>query len=97
MLLILIDTQPSTPWTLDGSRDAQRELTGSPSASRSEREFFLDNLLVRIDCIVVMIRWTGLAPWEFKSSFPGSLASTFLAPSALRPSWRLDFGGWGEW
>jgi len=30
-----------------------------------EREFFIDNLLVRIQLIIVMIRWTGLAPWEF--------------------------------
>ena len=27
-----------------------------------EREFFIGNLLVRIHFIVVMIRWTGLAP-----------------------------------
>ena len=27
-----------------------------------EREFFIDNLLVRIHFIIVMIRWTGLAP-----------------------------------
>jgi len=27
-------------------------------------EFFIDNLLVRIHFIIVMIRWTGLAPWE---------------------------------
>ena len=45
-----------------------------------EREFFIDNLLVRIHFIIVMIRWTGLAPWEFEFIFPGSLASTFLAP-----------------
>ena len=40
-----------------------------------EREFFIDNLLVRIHrCF-----WcTGLAPWEFESPFPGSLISTFL-------------------
>ena len=44
-----------------------------------EREFFIDNLLVRIHCIIVMIRWTGLAPWEFEFAFPGSLISTFLA------------------
>jgi len=25
-----------------------------------------------------MVRWTGLAPWEFEFPFPGSLASTFL-------------------
>ena len=29
-----------------------------------EREFFIDNLLVRIHFIIVMIWWTGLAPWE---------------------------------
>ena len=41
-----------------------------------EREFFIDNLLVRIHrCF-----WcTGLAPWEFESPFPGSLKSSFLA------------------
>ena len=27
-----------------------------------EREFFTDNLLVRSHFIIVMIRWTGLAP-----------------------------------
>ena len=25
-----------------------------------------------------MIRWTGLAPWEFEFPFPGSLTYTFL-------------------
>ena len=30
-----------------------------------EREFFIDNLLARIHFIIVMIRWTVLAPWEF--------------------------------
>ena len=42
------------------------------------REFFVDNLLVRIHFIIVMIRWTGLAPWEFEFHSPGSLTSTFL-------------------
>jgi len=46
-----------------------------PSA---EREFCIDNLLVRIHFIVVMIRWTGLAPWEFEFPFPSSLTSSFL-------------------
>jgi len=41
------------------------------------REFFIENLLVRIHFIIMMIRWTGLAPWEFER-FPGSLTSTFL-------------------
>ena len=29
--------------------------------------------------IIVMIRWTGLAPLEFEFRFPGSLTSTFRA------------------
>jgi len=41
-----------------------------------ERELFFDNLLVRIHVIIVMIRWTGLAPWEFEFPFPGSLTCT---------------------
>jgi len=43
-----------------------------------EREFFIDNLLARIHFSIVMIRWTGLAPWVFEFPFPGSLTSTFL-------------------
>jgi len=38
-----------------------------------ERDFFIDNLLVRIHFNIVMIRWTGLAPWECEFPFPGSL------------------------
>jgi hypothetical protein len=49
-----------------------------------EREFFIDNLLVQIHFIIVMIRWTGLALWEFEYPFPGSLTSTFL------PLYTLD-------
>jgi len=45
-----------------------------------EREFFIDNLLVRIHFVIVMNRWTGLAPWEGESLFPGSMTSTFLGP-----------------
>ena len=44
-----------------------------------EREFFIDNLLVRIRFIIAMIRWTGLAPWDFEFPFPGSVTSTCLA------------------
>jgi len=33
---------------------------------------------VRIRFIIVMIRGTGLAPWEFEFPFPGSLTSAFL-------------------
>jgi len=43
-----------------------------------EREFFIDNLLVRIHFIIVVIRWIGLAPWKVEFPFPGSLTSTFL-------------------
>ena len=43
-----------------------------------EKEFCIDNLLVRIHFIIVMIRWTGLAPWDFEFPFPGSLVSTSL-------------------
>ena len=52
-----------------------------------ERELFIDNLLVRIYFIIVMIRWTGLAPWKCEFPSPGSLVSTFLGPlrSCLPP------------
>ena len=39
----------------------------------------IDNLLFRIHFVIVTIRWTGLAPWEFEFPFPGSLTSAFLA------------------
>ena len=55
------------------------------SAER-EREFFIDNLLVRIHFIIEMIWWTGLAPWEFEFPFPGSITSTF--PGEGGPSKR---------
>ena len=48
----------------------------------AERAFFIDNLLVRIQFIIEMIWWTGHAPWEFESRFPGSLTSTFLGEAA---------------
>ena len=40
-------------------------------------DFFVDTLLVRIHFIIVMVRWTGLAPWEFDFPSRGSLTSTF--------------------
>ena len=43
----------------------------------AEREFLIDNLLVRIHVIIVVIRWIGLTPWEIASPFPGSRTSTF--------------------
>jgi len=49
-------------------------------------------LLVRIHFVIVMIRWTGLAPWEYEFPFPGSLTSTLsphpppLLPPRHRPA-----------
>jgi len=55
-------------------RRRRRGAARSPPA----RDFFVDNLLVRIHFIIVMIRWTGLAPWELEFPFPGRLISTFI-------------------
>ena len=54
----------------------------SHDKNQVEREFFIDNLLVRIHFIIVMIRWTSLALWVFESPFSGSLTSTFLEEEA---------------
>jgi len=43
--------------------DMIKDLAQARPSSR-EREFFIHNLQVRIHFIIVMIRWTGLAPWE---------------------------------
>ena len=37
------------------------EALGKAQEQVQERDFFIDNLLVRIHFIIVMIRWTGLA------------------------------------
>ena len=57
----------------------------------SEREFFIDNLLVRIHFIIEMIWWTSLAPWDFEFPFPGSLISTFLGAQHVVQSMHLWF------
>ena len=45
--------------------------------------------------IIVMIWWTGLAPWEFELPFTCSLISTFLAPNG--PEGAVRCGEcWGE-
>ena len=56
-------------------RENPARFTG-PGFVPGEREFFIDNLLVRIHFIIVMICWTGLASWEFEFPFPGSLIFT---------------------
>ena len=55
-----------------------------------EREFFIGYLLVRVHLIIVMIRWTGLAPLDFEFPFPGSLTSTFLEALRKDPPWRVS-------
>ena len=74
-------------WALDLSRGSRGAGVGEArdvgvrvdgDRGAGEREFFIDNSLVRVHFIIVMVRWTGLAPWEFEFPFPGSLTSTFL-------------------
>ena len=48
-----------------------------------EREFFIDNLLVRIRFIIEIL-WIGLAPWKFEFHFPGSLTFIFLVLGSLQ-------------
>ena len=55
--------------------------------SRPAREFYIDNLLVRIHSIIVMTRWTGLAPWVFEFPFPGSLPSHLPGRQELCGPW----------
>ena len=69
--------------TFRAAQCSARPSDDSPESSDAalglaQRDFFIDNLLVRIHFIIDMIWWTGLAPWEFEFPFPGSLTSTFL-------------------
>ena len=57
----------------DDQRKTRQVLPALP-----EREFFVDNLLVRIHFVTEMIWLTDLAPWEFEFPFPGGLISTTL-------------------
>jgi len=52
-----------TPASFGGATRSCSSLTHSSQLGPRDREFFIDNLLVRIHFIIVMIRWTGLAPW----------------------------------
>ena len=63
-----------------------------------ERDFCIHNLLVRIHFFIVMIRWTGLAPWEFVFPFPGSLTSTFqVEGTTCHPRESLSSYTWYTW
>ena len=44
-----------------GARQVDLTPFMDPLSADLEREFFIDNLLVRIHFIIVMIRWTCLA------------------------------------
>ena len=58
-----------------GNKCPQNGSKNEPRAPRTslgcpqEGPSVVDNLLVRIHFIIVMIRWTGLAPWEVESPF----------------------------
>jgi len=49
-----------------------------------EREFLSDKLLVRIHFTIVMMRWTGLAPWEFETAPPSRPCQPTLVFEAHR-------------
>ena len=51
-------SSPLSPWT-------------RPPPAR-ERDLFIDNMLVRIPCIIVMTRWTGFAPTTCHKGVPRS-------------------------
>jgi len=50
-----------TPYTLHPTADGACRTADGCGA---QRDFFIDNLLVRIHFIIVMIRWTGLVQME---------------------------------
>jgi len=59
----------------------------------------IDNLLVRIHFIIVMIRWTGLAPWEYLEDAGGAVvrvAERYLAPVHLRAGRDVRLPGKGN-
>jgi len=91
-------------WSIRNSSNENEALIRCGS---SERESFIDNLLVRMPFIIEMIWWTGLTPWMFKFPFPDSLTSSFLSSTCvfLRRSHRCGFlsisscmqRGWEAW
>ena len=65
----------SLNWQGDVRDPALAQLAWWVPQATPERGFFIANLLIRIHFIIVMIRWTGLAPWESGFPFPRSLTS----------------------
>ena len=55
-----------------------RRPTRNVSSKPAERErFLLTAFLSELHLIIEIIWWTGLAPWEYELSLPGSLIPTF--------------------
>ena len=52
-------------FSVDMCAAARARSVAAGSERGTQREFFIANLLVRIHYSIVMIKWTGLAPWEF--------------------------------
>ena len=85
----------SYPWSPFPPRPLQaRWPPGSPPRARTEREFFIDNLLVRIHFIIVMITWTDLAPWEFEFPFPGCPPLSRTHQCATHKTVKPRFSPW---
>ena len=75
--IVCLDGKASTDWISGKLGEIKHAIALNSMKSNSqvplksnrqmltEREFFIDNLLVRIHFIIEMIWWTGLAPWEF--------------------------------
>jgi hypothetical protein len=60
--------------------------------SARERDFFIDNLPVKIHVIIEMIWWTGLAPWEFDSAILST--STLIKNTLPRGPYKVDLQGY---
>ena len=72
--------------------DKVRLVSKDSDPLQREREFFSDNLLVRIHFIIEMIWWTGLAPRKFEFPVPGSPISTSLgSPAGFGPHKWPDY------
>ena len=71
-----IGNRKGAPFPSSASRQRESSTYWSKSIQPTGPNPSHDNLLVQIHFIIVMMRWTGLAPWEFEFPFPGSLTST---------------------
>ena len=67
-------------------------LAFAPLSPPTEREFFIHNLLVRIHFIIVMSRWTGLAPTLFQVAV--HLPSYPKAGTRCQPSTHSTSARW---